>query len=136
VVSQVGMVSDLSAWFVLEDEGPAPGAVEIRCDPVAGERRERADQVEFARVAVLWACRSALRVVASIPCQTGRAGGPSECWAHLRSAGCRAEAQGFVLITFPDGESTYHRPPLMFRACPVALPGAVSETNVYKGQPA
>ena len=47
-----------------------------------------------------------------------------------------ARAQGFVLITWPDGDSTYHSPPLMFRPCPLALPGAVSETNVYSGQPA
>ena len=47
-----------------------------------------------------------------------------------------AEPQGFVLITWPEGEITYHSPPLMSNPCPVALPGAVSDTNVYSGQPA
>lgn len=43
---------------------------------------------------------------------------------------------GFVLITWPDGESTYQRPPLRLIACPVAIPGDVSATYVYSGQPA
>lgn len=47
-----------------------------------------------------------------------------------------APAQGLVLISWPEGERTYQRPPLMFRACPVALPGVVSDTKVYSGQPA
>jgi hypothetical protein len=37
-------------------------------------------------------------------------------------------AQGFFVITLPAGEITYQRPPLTFRACPVACPGDVSVT--------
>lgn len=43
---------------------------------------------------------------------------------------------GLVVITVPEGEITYQRPPLRFSACPVAVPGAVSPTYVYSGQPA
>jgi hypothetical protein len=46
-------------------------------------------------------------------------------WADQHPAGA---AQGFFVITLPAGEITYHRPPLRFRACPVACPGAVSVT--------
>src|ERR1700733_7198944 len=88
-------------------------------------------------VAALRACRSALRLVASLPCRAGDADGGSMTVSPIRLVpGAGPPAQDFVFITRPDGERTYHSPPLMFRPCPVALPGAVSETNVYRGQPA
>jgi hypothetical protein len=39
-----------------------------------------------------------------------------------------AHGQGFVLITLPEGASTYQRPPFRFSACPLACPRAVSAT--------
>jgi hypothetical protein len=39
-----------------------------------------------------------------------------------------AGGQGFVRISLPEGASTYQRPPLRFRACPVAAPAEVSAT--------
>jgi hypothetical protein len=48
-------------------------------------------------------------------------------WVRIPPPPLRRD-QGFVRITFPDGESTYHRPPLSFSACPFALPAFVSAT--------
>src|SRR6266516_3951272 len=36
--------------------------------------------------------------------------------------------QGFLRTTLPEGVSTYHKPPLRFRACPLAVPAFVSAT--------
>ena len=36
--------------------------------------------------------------------------------------------QGFLRTTLPEGVSTYHKPPLRFRACPLAVPAFVSTT--------
>lgn len=131
---------DLLGWRAVVGEAMDYGPVsDVAGAPVGGIDQvggRAAIRPVYLVVAVLRGCRSALRLVASVVATPGVRMGPNDCEPHAHGAGGWAGAQGFVLITWPDGESTYHSPPLRFRPCPVALPGAVSETKVYRGQPA
>lgn len=44
------------------------------------------------------------------------------------SAAPRLRGRYFFVVTLPDGDITYHRPPLRLSACPAWAPGAVSAT--------
>ena len=57
-----------------------------------------------------------------------RAGGPG------RPAG--GPGHGYLVMTaFPAASTTYHRPPALVSACPVALSGLRSGGQKYRGQP-